>query len=602
MAMIDKSIKTSFEILKNNMFVLGVVWHISKLRFMIKTIVTILSAVLPTLNILIVRHIISLLESDIERSKDTLWQLFWVLIGLSLMQLLPKLFAAFNSALIEPILASKVDNYMNNMFFEKAREFDYKNFENPVFYDKYTRALGQSENITHTVFNGFFQLLGSIISLLALSALIASMDWIVILFALFAVIVNFIRSLISGKLNFTVSQALTPMSRRQNYIKKLLYDSSYAKDIKCNDAIDTGKRYYYESYLSILDILKSHGMKIAIINVIVISIVTISSTSMTLYLFAMVWTGAYSIAYYSALMSSAGQFENTLNTLFNTVASFHKNSLEIDNLKFIYFYKKDEKDGSHSLDCTRPFKIEIKNLYFKYPNASGYALKDISLTIMPEEKISFVGLNGSGKTTLIKLILGLYKPESGEILINDKKIEEYKKEDVQKNIGVIFQDHKIFAYTVKENVVFESEFKNESVEVLKKLGIYSNISSLPKGTDTPLSKEFDNEGIILSGGEAQKICIARALNKISGLYIFDEPSSALDPKSEYNMNALLYEITDKTTIFISHRLTTAIMADKIFLLNNGELVEHGNHKELIALNGMYYELFKMQSEGYLQKD
>ena len=221
-----------FRVIWNNLFILKIAWRISKLRFVIKIIVTIIAAILPTVNIIITRYIISLLESDINRTEAMLGQLVVFILGLSAMMLIPKIFSAFNTALIEPILASRINNYMNEVFFEKAREFEYKNFEDPEFYDKYTRALGQAESMPHAVFNSFFQLFGSVLSLSALSALIVSMDWIVILFAVFAVAVNFIQSLISNKLNFDTSQTLTPISRRQNYIKRVLYNAVYAKEIK----------------------------------------------------------------------------------------------------------------------------------------------------------------------------------------------------------------------------------------------------------------------------------------------------------------------------------------------------------------------------------
>lgn len=588
-------------ILKNNTFILGIAWKISKLRFLIKVIVTIISAILPTANILLVRYIISALENDAERSGAVLQQIIIVIIGLSVAMLIPKIFSAFNTALIEPILASRINNYMNTVFFDKAKEFEYKNFEDPIFYDKYTRALKQSESMPHTVFNSFFQLLGSIIGLFALSALIISMDWIVILFAVFAVAVNFVQSIISSKLNFQTSQTLTPISRRQNYIKRVLYNAAFAKDVKCNDVIGTGKKHYFEAFGELLKVLKKYGWKVVTISIIVALLTAISSTGMMVYLFIGVWTSLYTIAEFSALMSSAGQFEGNLNSFFGTINNFYKNSLEIDNLKFVYFYKKKPSEGDLELDSKNPIKIEIKNLSFKYPNSEKYALKDVSFNIIPREKVALVGMNGSGKTTLIKLILGLYEPESGEILINGKNINQYKPEEIQKNVGVVFQDNNVFAYSAKENIAFEEDLQDSAIDVLQKLGMYSGIMSLPKGVETPLSKEFDENGILLSGGEIQKICIARALNKKTGLYIFDEPSSALDPMAEHKMNALFYEATDMTTIFISHRLATAVMADKILLMNNGELVEQGTHKELIKSKGIYNELFSMQSEKYITK-
>lgn len=585
-------------IVKNNIFILGIAWRISKIRFIIKTIVTILSSLIPAVNILITRYIIALLENDIDRTASMLNDLILIIIGLSGIMLVPKIFDAFNVALIEPILASRINNYMNEVFFEKAKEFELKEFEDPVFYDKYTRALGQVESISHAVFNSVFQLFGGIISIASIITLILTMDWFIILFVAFSVIINFFQSIISGKINFETSQTLTPISRRQNYIKHILYNAEYAKEIKCYDVIDTGKRYYFESFKNLLSILKKYGYKIAMINIIVSILNILSSTVMKIFLFIRVWYGIYSIAVFTALITASGQLESTLNAFFSTITSFYKNSLQIDNVKFIYNYKKKVTEGDKIFNTKHSCKIEIENLFFKYPNSNKYALKNISFTIMPGEKISLVGLNGSGKSTLIKLILGLYEPESGKILINDISIEHYKKEELQKNIGVVFQNYQTFAFTIKENIAYENEISDNATEGIDKLALINIISSLPKGYNTPLSKEFDKEGTLLSGGESQKICIARALNKTSGLYIFDEPSSALDPMAEIEMGRFLYGATDKTVIFISHRMSTSVSADRILLLRDGELIEQGKHEDLIARNGDYCHLFNAQASAY----
>ncbi len=602
MAIMNKSERMSRIriIFGNNIFVLRLVWSTSKLRFIIKVMFTIVSAVLPTINILIVRHVILLLENHMNLTDVMLRHLFKVIIGLMFVQMIPKLFAAFNDSLIEPILASKINNHMNEVFFNKAKDFECEDFENPVFFDRYTRALGQSESITHAVFNSFFGLLGSVINLFSLSMLVISMDWIVIIFAIFGVIVYFLQSIISSRLNFKTSQTLTPISRKQNYLKRVLYDAEYAKEIKCNDVIETGKKHYTEAFRSLLEILKKYGWKVALINALSVLLTSFSSTGMMVYLVSKVWSGAYSIANFSALSSSAGQFEGGLNTFLGSITNFYKHSLEIDNLKFIYFYNKEGVDGKAILDVTRSSEIEVRNLYFKYPNEHEYALKNISFKISPGEKVSLVGLNGSGKSTLIKLILGLYKPESGKILINGVDLQKYNREHLRRNIGVVFQDHGIFAYSIKENIAFENKMDKRIPNILEEMGLLSKINSLSKGFNTSLSKEFDTEGTLLSGGEAQKICIARALNKASGLYIFDEPSSALDPLSEWKMNTFLFEATEKTVIFISHRLTTAVMANQILLLHNGELVEHGGHSELLSLKGLYSELFNMQAQQYVR--
>ncbi len=322
---------------------------------------------------------------------------------------------------------------------------------------------------------------------------------------------------------------------------------------------------------------------------------SVSSAAMMLLLFRRLWIGVYGIANFTALTSSTTQFESVLGTILSTITSLYSNSMYIDDLKFVYNYEY-EPDGRTTveLDTGRPCKVEVRNLYYRYPNAKSYALNDVSFTIMPGEKVSIVGLNGSGKTTLVKLLLGLYEPEKGDIFINDINIRDYAKEDLQKHIGIMFQDHHVYAYTIKENIAFEDEIKDKTIDTLKGLNMYDKINKYTYGFDTFLSKEFYDSGVNFSGGENQKICIARAINQTAPMYILDEPSSALDLVSENRMNEVLARLVDKTMIIISHRLSTVIMSDKILVLQNGTVVEYGNHTSLMRTGGVYAELFKGQ--------
>lgn len=590
------------KIISNNLFVLRIVWKVSKCRFLLKLFITVINALLPSVNILITRHVISLIESGIEKDMSNFRQILGYVVALMCFQVIPRIFSVWNATLIEPIFTSRINRYMNEIFIDKVKEFEYFNFETPEFYDRYTRALGQVDSITHIVFNNFFGILSGLISMASLIALIVSMDWIVILFALFCVMANFVQSLILSKLNYDTQVALTPVTRQHSYIKRILYMPDYAKDIKCSDIVATGKRYYSHSLKAIIAILRQHGLRVAIINTAITLLSSVSSATMMLLLFRGLWIGIYGIANFTALTSSTTQFESVLSAFLSMITSLYSNSMYIDDLKFVYNYKSESNRRTNvELDTDRPCKVEVRNLYYRYPNATNYALKNVSFTIMPGEKVSIVGLNGSGKTTLVKLLLGLYEPEKGDIFINDINIKDYAKEDLQKHIGIVFQDHHVYAYTIKENIAFENVIKDKTIETLKRLDMYDKISKCAYGFDTFLSKEFYDSGVNFSGGENQKICIARAINQSAPMYIFDEPSSALDLISENRMNEELVRLTDKTMIIISHRLSTVIMSDKIIVLQNGTVVEYGNHTSLMCAEGVYAELFKGQVQQFFGK-
>lgn len=584
-----------FRIVDNNFFVLKIIWKLSKSRFILKLFMTIVNSIIPVINIIITKNIIFLIESNSLRNIENFKEILFMIFALMGIQLIPNIFGVWNTTLIEPILASKINQYMNELFIDKAKKFNYCDWENPEFYDKYTRALNQVDTITHSVFNMFFSICSSIIGIVSLSTLIISMDGIIILFVLLGVIANFSQSIILSKLNYKTNILLTPISRRQNYIKRLLYIPEYGKDIKCSDVSKTGKKYYGQSLRKIIDILKKYGLKVALISTMIVMIANGMSVIIMMILFARVWWGVYKISDFTALSSSISQLQNSLNQFLNTTSNLYSNSMYIDDFKYIYNYNGNEhkKKKSISYVTDNPSKVEVKNLYFSYPNSNKNSLSNISFTIEPGEKVAIIGLNGSGKTTLLKLLLCLYEPNRGEIYINNNNIKDYDVENIQNNIGIVFQDHHVYAYTIKENIAFEEKLRGETYDILEKFNMLERISTLPNALDTYLTREFYEDGINLSGGEEQKVCISRALNKKTGLYIFDEPTSALDKTSKEIMNEIIFNING-TVIFITHELSIAQRADKILVLQNGQLVEIGSHKELLNANGFYANIFAKQ--------
>jgi ATP-binding cassette subfamily B protein len=247
--------------------------------------------------------------------------------------------------------------------------------------------------------------------------------------------------------------------------------------------------------------------------------------------------------------------------------------------------------------------MELKDVSFAYGDKTEMLLKDISMHIKPGEKIALVGYNGAGKTTLVKLLMRLYDVKSGAILADGTDIRKYDVAKYRDTIGTVFQDFQIFAGNVKENVMLNVDDDCDEVHITQALtdsGLMSRINRMPNGLDTELTTEFSKEGVNLSGGEAQKLAIARVFYKDAGLMILDEPSSALDPIAEYQLNhAMLTATKDKTVIFISHRLSTTRIADRIIMLEDGRIVEQGSHEELLAKNGKYAQMWKVQAGAYI---
>jgi len=280
-----------------------------------------------------------------------------------------------------------------------------------------------------------------------------------------------------------------------------------------------------------------------------------------------------------------------------------------DGSKYIYDYFKfigtdlNKKAGFRKAENKEPMSIEIKNMSFTYPKTNKKIFHNLNLKIEAGEKVAIVGINGAGKSTLIKLILGLFDFDEGDILLNGCSIREYEKNELYKLFSVVFQEINILAYSIAENVACSSELKEKEKkkvkETLKKVNLLEKISKFEKNIDQPIFRIIEDDGIDLSGGEKQKLAIARALYKDANIVILDEPTSALDALAEEE----IYEdfnclIGKKTAIFVSHRLASTKFCDKIFLFDKQGLVEVGTHEQLMKLHGEYYKLFKIQGKYY----
>jgi ATP-binding cassette subfamily B protein len=298
-------------------------------------------------------------------------------------------------------------------------------------------------------------------------------------------------------------------------------------------------------------------------------------------------------------------------TLFDvsySITESFKNANYIQNLKLFMEHTPKIDENQKGLPVLNVSELELKNVSFYYGNGEN-VLNDVSFKITGGKRIALVGHNGAGKTTLVKLIMRLYDPTGGEILLNGINIKEYDLKQYRAAIGAAFQDFQVMSMSVIENVIMKTASSEEerarALDALYQSGLSEKLSALPGKADTTLTKEFDENGVVLSGGETQKIAIARAFAKNSRILILDEPSSALDPVAEYEMYetiARLYKSTkneDKIAIIISHRLSSAVSADCIYMLENGSVIEHGTHRELMKKDGAYADMFAKQAKNYL---
>lgn len=433
------------------------------------------------------------------------------------------------------------------------------------------------------------------------------LDPLMLLAILGIIVIHVILGKLHSKLVYQWEKDSIPYNRKIGYISTIMSDYIFGKEVRINGAEQWLRDKYRDQLDQYSTAFKGHiGDKS---KVSFFSMVLSVGQDMILYGYFAIKTmkNLISIGSFSMLISTTSLL---ITSAINTMGKFRYFEFLSKHIESYMQYKQiidtgNTKKGTRSIQAIDPGKyiIEFKNVSFRYPNALHNTLHNISIKINHGEKLSIVGFNGAGKTTFIKLLTRLYEPTEGEICINDININEFVYEEYMNLMSVVLQDFKLLAFTIKDNVVLCNEYNESKLrDAIHKSGLSDKIRHLPAGVDTTLFKEFDDLGIEFSGGEGQKLAIARAVYKNSPIVIMDEPTSALDPLAEYEMFCNLnHIINSKTAIYISHRLSSTRFSDHIAVFHEGNIIEYGNHEELMALSGHYAEMYSKQACFYIDE-
>lgn len=495
----------------------------------------------------------------------------------------------------------KVNQGLSTLLYNKAKELDLEAYDDPSFYNNFILAVEASSGNLNNMLNLIRQYMGEVVTLVTICSVILTIDPIclVIVLVTVAVFTPISRKIADLQLERRVEN--NRLHRRADYFARVFYLQDYAKEVRMNGIKPLLIKRYNEAADDVIDCQKKYVKKIDILYFIQETGVQIAGFMLVLPLYL-----GYSVLVSKTI--SSGDFVAAFNGAWGIAASFSFLTVYIsrtfsEQSKVIYkvreFLGRENKlaDGTHTAEMSEPETIELKNVSFTYPGNDKPTLKNINLTLNPYEKIALVGYNGAGKTTLTNLLLRLYDVTDGEILIGGRNIKDETIKSHRNRFSAVFQDFQLFAATLGENVALDTDYnENEVMQALK----HSDFDKeLPNGVHTEVLREFDDSGMMFSGGEAQKITVARAFYKNCPYVIMDEPSANLDPVAEYNLNKSMTEVAkNKTVIFISHRLSTTRHADRIYVMENGEIVENGTHDELMSQNGKYAYMFNLQAEKY----
>lgn len=589
------------EVFKQNIYLLKIV-H-SAVPWLIASMLSIafLDGILIFLSqAYILRYIVNGVQTGKSFQNVAVFIVIFAVVELAILLIEAYFYNVYNA-----VSENKLYKNVQKRIFKKAAEVEIACFENPDFYDKYVKAVNEAVWRAFRVMGSLNSILSNIISISTMSFLIILIDPIIIIFALLPLLYSIILGKPLNKLRFDFNMEQQEKNRKCGYVQRVFYLSDYSKELRLSNIGGLMLKKFTGAINELKGLIPKYEFKTGAIEVVGHSVM-----SMVVYIGVIIYSSYHLLVTKNMLLGDCLVVINTITSVSwairyvsDSYMQFHEHALYIENLRYFLQYIPKISENKDGIQPSANPTLAVKDLSFKYTDEGKYVLKNINLSLRPGEKIALVGHNGSGKTTLIKLIMRLYDATEGVITLDDKSITEYNLEAYRNAFGTVFQDYKIFSLNVFENVLLKGDYTDAEAEIainaLKSSGGYEKAIRLKRGLETTLTREFDDEGAILSGGEQQKIAVARVFAKKCSIVILDEPSSALDPVAEYKMyEAIMQECKDKSLIFISHRLSSAVLADRVCLMDDGEIVEEGTHFELLIKNGKYADMWHKQAEKY----
>jgi len=506
----------------------------------------------------------------------------------------------------KPISDTILYEKLYGTLFRKAAEVELHCYEDTDFYNTYTTAIKEADIRMQAVISNVSSILFSILAAISVFGVMYAIDPYVILFAIFPIIGDFIFGRRMNQYYYSRYMDNVANYRRIDYVNRTMYLQQYAKEIRLSNIFMVIRQIFQDGYIGVIQVLDRYKNKLMVVDFMrnFFTFLVIFQGVLLYGAYLAMIPGTITISEFAVLASAMVSGSWILIEMAKKFVSVYENGVYINNLHRFLDY---ESELAERADAVQPSKtggeLRFRQVSFAYKGSGKAAMREIDLVIPKHAKIALVGHNGAGKTTFIKLLMRLYDPTEGSITLDGIDIRQLDLRAYRGLFGAAFQDFQVFSMTIAANVLMREPRGEEDRELVKqalrKSGVYDKVMSLPSGIDTMLTREFDDEGAMLSGGELQMIAIARVFARDVETVIMDEPSSALDPVAEYQLYESIREnCADKTVIFISHRLSSAVLADRIYLFEDGCIIEAGTHRQLMQRSGRYAEMFRKQAERY----
>lgn len=502
----------------------------------------------------------------------------------------------------------RVTGVVQRKFIQKAADIDLMCYDNKEYFDDFVIAASQSEEMMYMAVYCTSAILEQFVAVLTVGSVIFAINPVIAIFPIMGFAINIVTRFRITEYEYNYDMEYKRIMRKADYSKRVFYQPEFAKEIKLSQIRVPLNRQFNEAVDETMEEAKRVGRKIAILSLINwISVFTVLN-----FFCPPVYLGYLALVKKSIRLGDVAALNNSQSRIRDVLDGFNYAVIYLQRVgqfverfrRFIDYEINIEKhQGTKSIPEEKQI-LEIKDMSFRYDGADHDTLKHINMKIKPGEKIAFVGENGAGKTTFVKLLMRLYDVTEGSIQYGGEDIRNYNTKKYREIIGAVFQDYQLYGATLAENVMMDhlkTDSRKKVREALELADFGKKLERLAEGLDTNMTKEFEENGTMLSGGESQKVAISRMFAKSDNLAvaILDEPSSALDPFAEYKLNTnMMKQTKDATIIFISHRLSTTKDADRIYMFENGEIIEQGTHEELMALGGEYAFMFEKQAHYY----